>query len=458
MFLHSSLHNRKQDMPVYSSHLVDYRGFAVPARIREERQQRGLTLRALANQVGFSAAQLSNIETGKTVLDLAELSAIAAALNVPIASLFPEGTEFHYLIKRHTDLAHEPPRARELTGPEPGPATHHNPVWSLAEAFVGKHIEPVLAQIHPLPDRDLHYIGHDHEEFMFVLKGEVESLLKTNDGLVTERLQPGDCLYFRSYLPHCHRSLGPEPAETLNVICSLRGPIDSEGPELGPAGHQFYRRGVYTDVVKEAAEKIGLLRRSRGLTLAQLAANIGVSTRQLADIERGLVAPDVEILLRLARMFRRPVEYFVATTLESRPSHFVQRRSEVRQGSPRLRKTADASHQHAHTFRPLAHGFPDRGMHPYYVEIKASSPSPDDRKFETHHGQEFVFVLDGDIEFVTQLGEQLVTEVLRPGDSLFLESGVPHVLRAHGLNPYADIAAQIITVFWSPLGEDYLFQ
>lgn len=444
-------------MPVYSSHLVDYRGFAVSARIREERQARGLTLRELANQVGFSAAQLSNIETGKTVLDLAELSAIAAALSVPIASLFPDGTESHYLIKRQTDVALEQPRARELTGPEPGPTKHHNPVWSLAEAFVGKHMEPVLAQIHPLADRDLHYIGHDHEEFMFVLKGEVESLLKTNDGLVTERLQPGDCLYFRSYLPHCHRSMGSEPAQTLNVICSLRGPIDSEGPELGPAGHQFYRRGVYSDVVKEAAEKIGLLRRSRGLTLANLAASIGISKRQLADIERGVVAPDVEVLLRLARMFRRPVEYFVATTLESRPSHFVQRRNDVRQGSPRQRRAVDSTTLAPHTFRPLAHGFPDRGMHPFYVEIKTSA-QPDDRAFETHHGQEFVFVLDGDVEFVTQLGEQPVTEILRPGDCLFLESGVPHLVRARARNPYADIAAQIITVFWSPLGEDYLFQ
>ena len=444
-------------MPVYSSHLVDYRGFAVAARIREERQQRGLTLRELASQVGFSAAQLSNIETGKTVLDLAELSAIAAALRVPIASLFPDGTEFHYLIKRQTDLAQEQPRARELIGPEPGPERHHNPVWSLAEAFVGKHIEPVLAQIHPLPDRDLHYIGHDHEEFMFVLKGEVESLLKTNDGLVTERLQPGDCLYFRSYLPHCHRSMGAAPAETLNVICSLRGPIDSAGAELGPAGHLFYRRGVYSDVVKEAAEKIGLLRRSRGLTLADLAASVGVSKRQLSDIERGVLAPDLETLLRLARIFRRPVEYFVATTLESRPSHIVQRRNDVRHESPRQRKAAaEAGRQTPHTFRPLANGFPDRGMHPYYVEIKTCAHS-DDRSFETHHGQEFVFVLDGDIEFVTQLGEQQVTEILRPGDSLFLESGVPHRLRAHARNPYADIAAQIITVFWSPLGEDYLF-
>src|SRR5262245_7833150 len=318
-------------MPVYSSHLVDYRGFAVSERIRQERQRRGLTLRDVSQLVGFSAAQLSNIETGKTVLDLAELGAIAGALEIPIAALFPVETESLYFISRGADRALEEPRARALVGPEPGPERHHNRVWGLAEPFVGKHMEPVLAQIHPLANKDLHFIGHDHEEFMFVLKGEVESLLKTNQGLVTERLQPGDCLYFRSYLAHCHRSTGPEPAETLNVICSLRGSIDADGAELAPSGHQFYRRGVYTDVVKEAAAKVSLLRRSRGLTLSELAEAIGVSSRRLADIEHGEVAPDLETLLKLAKTFRRPVEYFVATTLESRPSHYVQRRLDVRQ-------------------------------------------------------------------------------------------------------------------------------
>lgn len=444
-------------MPVYSSHLVDYEGFAVAGRIRGERQRRGLTLRQLAQKVGFSAAQLSNIETGKTVLDLAELSAVANALNIPIAALFPSETESHYFIKRNTDLASEQPYARELIGPEPGPQKHHNWVWSLAEVFVGKHIEPVLAQIHPLRDRDLHFISHDHEEFMFVLKGEVESLLKTNEGLVTERLQPGDCLYFRSYLPHCHRSTSPEPAETLNVISSLRGPIDADGAELAPPGHQFYRRGVYADVVKEAAEKIGLLRRSRGLTLSDLAESIGVSSRRLADIEHGDVSPDLQILLRLARKFRRPVEYFVATTLENRPSHFVQRRDHVRQAPGRHRKSpAELKDSRAeHVFRPLASGFSERGMHPYYVEIAPTRS--DELSLHAHHGQEFIFVLDGEIELVTVVGDQQVTEVLRSGDSLFLESGVPHVLRGHARNPYADVAAEVINVFWSPLGEDYLF-
>src|SRR5262249_51524059 len=157
-------------MPVYSSHLLDYQGLQVCDRIREERQRKGHTLRQMARRLGISPAQLSKIETGRTTLDLAKLQQIAGALEVPLSSLFPRGREYHYLIRRGEHVSSEKPMARELMGPEPGPRVHHNPVWPLAERFVGKHIEPVMAEIRPLAEKDLHFIGHDHEEFMFVLE------------------------------------------------------------------------------------------------------------------------------------------------------------------------------------------------------------------------------------------------------------------------------------------------
>jgi transcriptional regulator with XRE-family HTH domain/uncharacterized cupin superfamily protein len=444
-------------MPVFSSHLLDYKGLGVFARVREERQRKGCTLREVAARIGVSPAQLSKIETGKTPLDCSQLAALAAALEVPVASLFPRPCEFQHLIFRRPQMAQAPPTARELVGPEPGPERHHNPVWPLADAFVGKHIEPVIAIIRPLADNDLHFIAHDHEEFMFVLEGEVESLVKTNHGIVHERLAAGDCMYFRSDLPHCHRSATAEAARTLNVMYSLRGAIDSEDGEVGPPGHQFYRRGVHTDVAKEAAEKIALLRRSRGLTLADLALSVNVPARQLRQIEQGKRAADLDLLLRVARKFRRPIEYFLSSTIEGRPSHFVQRGHELKSAPIRRRKlTGDGMGESTgNTFRPLAVGFPDRGMHPYYIQVKADET--DSLTFHEHPGQEFIYVLGGEIELVTYAGEREVTERLGAGDCLFLESSVPHVLRGRSQNPYADSLAEILDIFWCPLGETFLF-
>jgi transcriptional regulator with XRE-family HTH domain/quercetin dioxygenase-like cupin family protein len=439
-------------MPVFSSHLLNDPGVQVGQRIREERARRGLTLRELATQLEMSAAKLSNVETGKVSVDLGELSRVATALHVSVASLFPKTRLRHYYIKRAADVAAAPGVNRELTGPDGGPERHHNPVRPLADPFVGKHIEPVLAEIRPLDDKDVHFISHDHEEFVFVLLGEVETLLKTNDGIVKESLKAGDAMYFRSNLPHCHRSAGGNPAETINVIYSLRG-IDPHDSELGLPGRRYYRRGVYADASREASEKIALLRRTHGVTLAELASELNIGVRQLANIESGEKAPDVDLLLRVARRFRRPIEYFFATTLDAQP-YFIQRGGDLPSVTPRHRRVAsDSVNASPNVFRPLAAGFAERGMHPFYVQVTAG---PAQGKPHEHHGQEFVYILNGELELVTYDGDE-TSEILRPGDALFLESSVPHLLRGYSRNPYASTYADLIAVFWSPLGEDYLF-
>jgi AcrR family transcriptional regulator len=60
---------------------------ALGRRLREERERRGLTLRALARQIGVSPATLSHIETGKTRANDARLENIADALGVASAGL-----------------------------------------------------------------------------------------------------------------------------------------------------------------------------------------------------------------------------------------------------------------------------------------------------------------------------------------------------------------------------------
>ena len=442
-------------MPVYGSHLVDYHRLGVGRRIREERQKQKLTLRQLAEKVYMSEAKLSTIENDKVSIDLSELAQLAKALDAPLGAFFPRTTVQHYLIKRGHEVAAETPVSRDLIGPEPGPAKHHNCVWPLADLFVGKHIEPVLAQIRPLPDDATHFIVHDHEEFMFVLKGSVELSLKTNEGVVTKALEAGDSIYFRSNLPHCNRSTSEEPAEALNVFYSLRGAIDPGDGEFRGPGRRYYRRAVYPDAPREASEKIGLLRRSYGSTLADVATQVGIGARQLAQIESGEKSADIDVLLRLARHFRRPIEYFFATTLESQPYFFVQRAADVKDVPVhRWRDTGqEAPASSGDVFRSLASGFPERGIHPYYVQVRTTGAQK--LKPHEHAGQEFVHVLAGELELITHNPEER-TEVLYPGDSLFLDSSVPHLLRGRSRNPYATTNAELIAVFWTPLGENQI--
>lgn len=444
-------------MPVYSSHLVDDKEQSLGGRIRAQRLAKRLTLRDVAERLGVSTAKLSNIENDKGSVDLAELSRIAGVLAVPLSTLFPRSRVTHHLVRRSGEIAADRPTLRELVGPEPGPAWHHNPIRPLAEAFIGKHMEPLLVDVQPLADDQLQYVAHDHEEFLFVLRGVVEILIKGAAGLRRELLQRGDSIYFRSSLPHCTRSAGPGPAESLHVIYSIRGAIDSDDGEIGALGRRFYRRGVYEDVVREAGEKVALLRRAHGLTRSALAADVGIGVRRLARIEEGQTAPDVDLLVRLARRFRRPTEFFVAATLETEPAYFVQRGRDIEGVPPRRRRVSSRRQDIVATsaYRSMASGFPDRGLHPYYVQIGENES--DQVELDDHHGEEFVYVLDGELEFVGPTGRSDASEVLRPGDCLFVDSGVPHMLRASSRNPFAHSASQAIVVFWAPLGERYLF-
>jgi quercetin dioxygenase-like cupin family protein len=89
--------------------------------------------------------------------------------------------------------------------------------------------------------------------------------------------------------------------------------------------------------------------------------------------------------------------------------------------------------------------------------IKIQNSDSRDLELGEHHGQEFIYVLEGQLELTTYAEERRVHETLRHGDACFLDSTVPHLFRGETRNPYSQISAQVLDVFWCPLGEGYLF-
>ena len=53
-------------------------------------------------------------------------------------------------------------------------------------------------------------------------------------------------------------------------------------------------------------------------------------------------------------------------------------------------------------------------------------------------GEEVLYVIEGQIEFYTPMG----AEILKPGDTLYFDTGIPHAFRGLGA-----IAARAIVVF-----------
>ncbi|MCV6591331.1 MAG: helix-turn-helix domain-containing protein [Silicimonas sp.] len=68
---------------------------AIGAALKDLRQQRGLSARGLAETSGISAAMVSRIENGLVSPSIGTLEALAAALEVPIVSLFRDARTDH---------------------------------------------------------------------------------------------------------------------------------------------------------------------------------------------------------------------------------------------------------------------------------------------------------------------------------------------------------------------------
>jgi len=68
---------------------MEQRPAALGARLRELRRERGLSIRGLAAELGCSASHISQFERGLSEPSVGLLTALAAALGVPMDALFP---------------------------------------------------------------------------------------------------------------------------------------------------------------------------------------------------------------------------------------------------------------------------------------------------------------------------------------------------------------------------------
>ena len=440
-------------MPVYSSHLLRYGDLRLGQRVRDARVRNGLTLKELAARAAVSTARLSEIENEHHRLDLKQTQELAQALGLPMEEFLPHDIVIPYQISREAERDSQPWRVIDLHPETGAPVPYHNRFRALADMFVGRHLEPVLAKVMPVADADLQLCCHNEQEFVFIIKGTVEFIIVTADGTSRETLQRGDCVYFRSDLPHALRSCDAEPAESLHVFSSPSSPSEPGLRWSAQAGSGINS----SDPRQRAGNRIRMLRDIRGWTRQQVSAATGILERHLRQIEEGQRSASVETLLTLARFFGKPLTELVGTPSPQGTYYSVQRSAEIASVPARQRRTP-VERPHAPKSKicqPMAGRFPAEGMYPYFLRLL--NVELETLTLHEHHGQEFMYVLEGELELVTYAGSRRVLEVLRPGDSCYLDSTVPHLLRSSTRNPYCETSAAVIDVFWSPLGEDYLF-
>jgi mannose-6-phosphate isomerase-like protein (cupin superfamily) len=89
-------------------------------------------------------------------------------------------------------------------------------------------------------------------------------------------------------------------------------------------------------------------------------------------------------------------------------------------------------------FHPLAKNKKGRHMEPFIIDVHPSVP--EDVTFSFHEGEEFIYVLEGEIE-VLYGNDRYVLSV---GDSIYYDSTTPHQVQASG-----DSDAKILAVVYA---------
>jgi transcriptional regulator with XRE-family HTH domain len=162
---------------------------------------------------------------------------------------------------------------------------------------------------------------------------------------------------------------------------------------------------------KIVGKKLKSIRLKGNMTIQELAARSGVSSNMISRVERGLTTPSVEILMKLAGVFGKSINYFVE---EISTTH------EIVFSRPGGRDTTvydDADNMHTESYTS---GLRDPQFMSFLCTVPLGGSSGQSKMH--HPGDELIVLLEGRL-MVNIAGEEFH---LVAGDSLSFKSHLPH--------------------------------
>lgn len=193
------------DDPAHSVPTENALELAIGRQVRQFRKQLGMNVSDLGNATGLSQGMISKIENGLTSPSLATISALSAALNIPVTSLFRAFDE-------QRDAVHVK-AGQGLAIDRRGTRAGHQ-YQLLGHSVHGEvAVEPYLitlterSEVFPL-------FQHEGVEFIHILSGRMDY----RHGSSTYRLDPGDSLFFDADAPHGPDELVELPVRFISVM------------------------------------------------------------------------------------------------------------------------------------------------------------------------------------------------------------------------------------------------
>jgi transcriptional regulator with XRE-family HTH domain len=177
----------------------------VGAQIRERRMRLGMTIADLAQATGLSTSNLSKIETGIVSPSLQSISAIAAAISLPVHQLFQGYDDEGHMIHVPHETGLNVQQAPNGSGM----------ICELLVTSAGqlRGFQPYVVTLeNPLENHSSH--AYDGTQFVYVLDGTI----LYSYGRRQIKLLPGDTLIFDASVPHGPLAIEGDQAKFVCVL------------------------------------------------------------------------------------------------------------------------------------------------------------------------------------------------------------------------------------------------
>lgn len=196
--------------------------------------------------------------------------------------------------------------------------------------------------------------------------------------------------------------------------------------------------GLKTDEVRAVGQAIRATRQQRAMTLDELSERAGLSPSFMSLVERGRSSLALTSLFAVARALGVDVAQLLPPTEELPHGH------EGCQVARDYAQEVTPIHVGDRDYRFLAAQIKDRVLEPLLVTVK---PTVADFDSYTHPGEEFAWVISGEIVYVVE-GQDYQLGV---GDCIHVDS-----TRSHGLRNETNENASVLWVLSQPLVQETL--
>lgn len=166
------------------------------------------------------------------------------------------------------------------------------------------------------------------------------------------------------------------------------------------------------ELTKEIAERIKAKREHVGLTIQEVSEKTGINKYEYEDYESGQIDIPVSAIMEIADCFETDISVLLTGEKPTDVGYAITKKGDG----------VSVERHHQYKYQALANSFANKVGNPFVLTIDASD---EEVHFNHHHGQEFLYVLDGHLKvYIKDEIFELFT-----GDNIYFDANIPHAVK-----------------------------